>query len=257
MSFSAVLEKITTRRAKAEAKSIDSYRQLVVALADDEDVDPARADALLLDAAKTPAALEADVEKVRQRRADMAIAAPLADLRREYDEAHRVQVSIREARIEFERQEREKEAANARRRNEVLNKIRACEEAIVRLKAGRPDPREVGLRSERNELLRKRDGLREEIGPPDQTTFGLIGALLSRKKALAAGPQPHVGEFPGPARPSIVAGLPYDEVKLQAEIDLAELRVRDLQGQLKKIEGRLAEVNATLAEIEAQQLSAD
>lgn len=256
MSLSTVLERVTTRRAKAEQKTINDYRQLVVALADDADVDAARVDALLLDAARTPAQLAADVEKLRQRRADVEAIAPLEQLRERRDALAKLQVSLREALRQAEVKYREDNANAQRELNALDNQIRDLEARVVRLRAGRPDPREVGLRAERNELQRQRDNLRNELGPEGQTAHGLIGAMLSRKKALAAGPQPHVGEFPGSLAPSIIAGLPYDEVKLKAEIDLAELRVRDAQGQMKKIENRLAEVSAALAGIETRQLTA-
>lgn len=247
-----LIERITGRRRAAERKTLGTYRELVAAVADETDVDPARADAILLDAAKTPSQLDADVAELRQRRADAELAGRLSDLRREYEAHSNSQRTIRERFLEAERKVREEIAAEGRELARLTAEIEDCQRAAGRLRAGRPDPREPGLKAEKQQLETRRRELSSELGN-DGT--GLRGRLRNLKQAIAAGPQPDPSEWPGRLPPSIVPGLAYDLPALQAAHDLAEIHVRGATKNLADVESRLAEVNATLAEIGRNQLT--
>lgn len=248
----ALIERITGRRRAAEQKTLDTYRELVAAVADDTDVDPARADAILSDAAKTPSQLEADVAELRRRRIDAESAGRLPDLRDQREKLSQTLVSLREALRRAEAEWREKTMETNIAINALASEIQVCEQAEKRLRSGRPDPRHAELVAERNRLNQRRDQLAQEIGNNAQ---GLNGRLHNLRLALQHGPQQAADEFSNGLAPSIVPGLPYDEPTLRQAVDATEAHLRGAQSEQAKVDGRLAEVNATLAEIERNQLT--
>lgn len=255
MSTATLMERITGRRRAAEQASIDTYQQLVVAVADDaESIDPARADAILLDAAKRPDQLAADVAALRQRRVDAEIAAKLPALRQRAEELATACRPLRDALAEAQEKYRREAIELDRQMRFNERDIAEAEAAAARLRAGRPDPRQAELQAEKHRLGMRRDQLSSELG---DTATGLRGRLSNLRLALKHGAQPHGGEWPGPFAPSIVPGLAYDENMLRQGIDAVEAPIREAEGELSKVENRLAEVNAELATIERRQLSAE
>jgi septal ring factor EnvC (AmiA/AmiB activator) len=250
-----LMERITGRRRAAEQKTIDNYRELVAAVADNPDsVDPARADAILLDSAKTPAQLEADVATFKQRRADAELAARLPALRKRAEELAAKNQPLRDKLAEAQRQYQAEaiELDRATRLND--RQIMEAEHAAARLRAGRPDDRIKVLREQKAFSERRRGELVSAIGGNDQQ--GLRGRLANYRKALKHGPQADPGGCAGNLAPSIVPGLAFDERMLRDAVALTEGELRGLESELKTVDARLAEVNAELAEIEARQLSA-
>ncbi len=254
MSTASLLEKVGLRRAKAEAEKLNTYRDLVIALADEKDVDAPRADAILLDAAKTPGQLEADVRELRQRRADAELAAKLPELRQQREALSNAQRSIRDVLREAEEKYRLDSVEGQRQIAQIGNAIHAAEQAALRLRSGRPDPREGELRAERGRLLQRRGVLVQDIGNDAQ---GHRGRLASLRLALKHGPQRAAGDdgYGTHLKPSIVPGLPYDEDTLRRGVDATEAHLRGCEVELKALDARLAEVNEALAEIERNQLT--
>ncbi|HEX7378400.1 MAG TPA: hypothetical protein VF278_14875 [Pirellulales bacterium] len=254
MSTATLIEKLTGRRRADEQKTLDTYRDLVIAVADDADIDAARADAILLDAAKTPAQLEADVRELRQRRADVELAGKLPELRQQREALGNAQRSIRDVLREAEEKYRVDSVNGQRQIAQVDNAIHAAEQAAIRLRSGRPDPREGELRAERGRLQQRRGALVQEIGNDGQ---GHRGRLASLRLALRHGPQPFGGDGTpvGHLPPSIVPQIPFDETALRHGIDVTEMYLRGCETELKTLDARLAEIDSTLAAIERNQMT--